>query len=62
MYEIKVRSNFAAAHNLRNYRGKCERLHGHNWTVEAVFRYASLAPDGMAIDFKIGRASCRERV
>lgn len=52
MYEIKIRLDFSAAHNLRNYRGKCERLHGHNWKVEAVFAYKSLHPDGMAVDFK----------
>jgi 6-pyruvoyltetrahydropterin/6-carboxytetrahydropterin synthase len=52
MYEIKVKSNFSAAHNLRNYRGKCENLHGHNWNIEAVFAYKSLSKDGMAVDFK----------
>jgi 6-pyruvoyltetrahydropterin/6-carboxytetrahydropterin synthase len=52
MYEIKVRSNFSAAHNLRNYRGKCENLHGHNWNIEAVFAYKTLGKDGMAVDFK----------
>jgi 6-pyruvoyltetrahydropterin/6-carboxytetrahydropterin synthase len=61
MYEIKVKSGFAAAHNLRHYSGKCERLHGHNWGVEAVFRYRSLGRDGMAVDFReakkaLGRA------
>lgn len=52
MYEIKVKSNFSAAHNLRNYHGKCENLHGHNWNIEAVFAYKSLGKDGMAVDFK----------
>ena len=52
MYEIKVKSSFSAAHNLRNYRGKCENLHGHNWNIEAIFAYKSLSKDGMAVDFK----------
>ena len=52
MYEIKVKSSFSAAHNLRNYRGKCENLHGHNWNIEAIFAYRSLGKDGMAVDFK----------
>ena len=52
MYEIKIQSGFSAAHNLRNYRGKCESLHGHNWKVEAVFAYKSLDNAGMAVDFK----------
>jgi len=56
MHEIKIRSGFSAAHNLRNYRGKCENLHGHNWNVEAVFAYESLDKDGMAVDFKEAKA------
>ena len=52
MYEIKVQSSFSAAHNLRNYCGKCENLHGHNWKVEAAFAYKSLDKDGMAVDFR----------
>lgn len=55
MYEIKVKGSFSAAHNLKNYRGKCEHLHGHNWTVEAVFSYSSLDKDGLAIDFRIAK-------
>ena len=52
MYEIKVKSNFSAAHNLKDYKGKCERLHGHNWIVEAVFAYEVLDKSGLAMDFK----------
>jgi 6-pyruvoyltetrahydropterin/6-carboxytetrahydropterin synthase len=57
MYEIKIESDFSAAHNLRNYRGKCENLHGHNWKVEAVFAYEALNNDGLAVDFKEVKAS-----
>jgi len=52
MYEIKVKTDFSAAHNLKNYHGKCEHLHGHNWIVEARFNYKTLGKDGMAVDFK----------
>lgn len=52
MYEIKVKAAFSAAHNLKNYRGKCELLHGHNWQVEAVFAYESLDKSGLAVDFR----------
>lgn len=55
MYEIRVKSGFSAAHNLKNYRGKCERLHGHNWEVEAVFSYKTLGKDGMAVDFRVAK-------
>ena len=52
MYDIKVKSSFSAAHNLKSYHGKCEHLHGHNWLVEAVFSYKKLDKAGMAIDFR----------
>lgn len=52
MYHIKVKTGFSAAHNLANYKGKCERLHGHNWIVEAVFAYEGLDKTGLAIDFR----------
>lgn len=55
MYEIKIKSNFSAAHNLKNYHGKCEHLHGHNWIVEAVFAYEGLDKDGLAIDFRAAK-------
>lgn len=60
MYEIKVKANFSSAHNLRNYRGKCEHLHGHNWVVEAVFSYKKLDKDGMAIDFRDAKTMLKD--
>lgn len=62
MYEIKVKANFSSAHNLRNYRGKCEHLHGHNWNVEAVFAYRKLDKDGMAMDFKDAKAILKRAI
>lgn len=55
MYDIKVKTSFSAAHNLKNYNGKCEHLHGHNWNVEAVFSFDKLDKDGMAIDFRLAK-------
>jgi len=52
MYSIKVEGNFSSAHNLRQYRGKCEELHGHNWKVEAVVCNERLDKAGMLMDFK----------
>ena len=51
MYEIKIQSDFSAAHNLRNYRGKCENLHGHNWKVEVKLSSRKLDKIGMVMDF-----------
>lgn len=51
MFEIKVVSNFCAAHYLENYKGKCESLHGHNWRIEAVVFSKTLDSRDMVIDF-----------
>jgi 6-pyruvoyltetrahydropterin/6-carboxytetrahydropterin synthase len=53
MYEIKVKAGFSAAHNLKNYRGKCEKLHGHNWSVEAAVASRDLDKGGMVLDFTV---------
>jgi 6-pyruvoyltetrahydropterin/6-carboxytetrahydropterin synthase len=51
MYLVRVEADFAAAHFLRHYEGKCERLHGHNYKVRAWARGPSLGPGGMLLDF-----------
>lgn len=51
MYEVTVRTRFAAAHFLREYDGPCARLHGHTWHVEATFRGSRLDRKGMLLDF-----------
>jgi len=53
LFELKVVSQFAAAHQLTGISGPCERLHGHNWKVEVFVRGEKLAKDGLLIDFKI---------
>ncbi len=52
MYELKVITQFAAAHQLRKFIGKCEKLHGHNWKVEVILRGEKLNNTGLLIDFK----------
>ncbi len=51
MYEVEIIANFSAAHRLRNYQGKCEHLHGHNYRVHVTARAASLGEGGMVMDF-----------
>jgi len=53
MYELMVRRNFAAAHSLREYRGQCESLHGHNWKVEVFITVTELNELGLAVDFRL---------
>lgn len=53
MYHLKIYTHFAAAHNLINYQGDCENLHGHNWKVEVTVSARELDKAGLGIDFKI---------
>lgn len=52
MFEILVEDYFSAAHRLRNYQGKCEKLHGHNWKVQVLVVAEKLDKAGMLLDFK----------
>ena len=52
MYEVYVDESFAAAHNLRGYKGKCEALHGHNYKVRVTLAGADLDKAGLLLDFK----------
>jgi 6-pyruvoyltetrahydropterin/6-carboxytetrahydropterin synthase len=60
LYEIKIVTSFAAAHNLRNFRGKCENLHGHNWKIEVVMRGRQLDESGMLVDFGVVKQITRD--
>ena len=52
MYELTVIVEFEAAHRIVDYPGKCNRLHGHNWSVEVNVVGTKLNDLGMLIDFK----------
>ncbi|MBP5752090.1 MAG: 6-carboxytetrahydropterin synthase QueD [Treponema sp.] len=60
MFEIRVEADFAAAHFLRDYHGKCENLHGHNYKVYAHVKSKVLDEGGMALDFSVLKKSLRE--
>jgi 6-pyruvoyltetrahydropterin/6-carboxytetrahydropterin synthase len=60
MYRLKVITSFAAAHNLNNYQGECENLHGHNWRVEVSVTARELDKAGLCIDFKILKSEAKE--
>jgi 6-pyruvoyltetrahydropterin/6-carboxytetrahydropterin synthase len=53
MYEISVEMDFDAAHALRGYQGKCERLHGHRFKVVACITGKKLDKIGLAYDFTL---------
>jgi len=52
MFVLKIVTDFASAHSLRNYPGDCSRLHGHNWGVEVMVYSSKLDETGIAIDFR----------
>ena len=45
VWRLTVRSEFSAAHAIRHYHGKCESLHGHNFSVEIVVEGSKLSAD-----------------
>jgi 6-pyruvoyltetrahydropterin/6-carboxytetrahydropterin synthase len=51
MFEISITDSFASAHYLRGYKGKCERMHGHNYKVEVTIAAGQLNKIGLVYDF-----------
>ena len=62
MYRIGVECRFSAAHRLEGHRGRCSRLHGHSWRVEAVFAADEISSGGMLLDFDDARAALEDAV
>ena len=52
MFEVTVEDSFAAGHYLRNYRGKCENPHGHNYKIRVTLAGNELDRAGLLLDFK----------
>jgi 6-pyruvoyltetrahydropterin/6-carboxytetrahydropterin synthase len=53
MFEVTVEAGFSSGHYLRNYRGKCENPHGHNYKVFVTLIGAELDEAGLLLDFKL---------
>lgn len=51
MYIVSVQAHYDAAHFLRNYEGRCEKLHGHRYIVEVALQTEELNDSGIAYDF-----------
>jgi 6-pyruvoyltetrahydropterin/6-carboxytetrahydropterin synthase len=60
MYELKIVTQFGAAHRIRDIGGKCEDLHGHNWKIEVYVMGEELGKDGLVIDFKVVKEAAKE--
>jgi 6-pyruvoyltetrahydropterin/6-carboxytetrahydropterin synthase len=51
MFEVTIEETFAAGHALRNYRGKCENVHGHNYRCQVTLEGTELDEIGLLVDF-----------
>jgi 6-pyruvoyltetrahydropterin/6-carboxytetrahydropterin synthase len=51
MFEVTIEESFAAGHALRNYRGKCENVHGHNYRCHVTIEGRQLDEIGLLVDF-----------
>lgn len=60
MYVVSVQAHYDSAHFLRRYKGKCEKLHGHRYVVEAALVAEELNEAGLAYDFVDVKSHLRE--
>ncbi len=51
MFEVTIEETFAAGHALRNYHGKCENVHGHNYRCQVTLEGEALDSIGLLVDF-----------
>ena len=51
MFEVTIEETFAAGHALRNYHGKCENVHGHNFRCQVTLEGGELDSVGLLVDF-----------
>ena len=60
MFKVTKEVYFSAAHHLRDYNGKCERIHGHNWRVLVTATGSELNKGGMLVDFHTLKDSMKQ--
>jgi 6-pyruvoyltetrahydropterin/6-carboxytetrahydropterin synthase len=60
MYVVSVQAHYDSAHFLRNYKGKCEKLHGHRYVVEVALATETVDDSGLAFDFVDVKKHLRE--
>jgi len=60
VFEVYVKTHFAAAHHLRGYAGDCARVHGHNWIIEVFVRCRELDQIGIGVDFRDIKTAVKE--
>jgi 6-pyruvoyltetrahydropterin/6-carboxytetrahydropterin synthase len=60
MFRLKVQDYFSSAHYLKDYKGACEKIHGHNWKVELIVEGSELNSLDILIDFAILKKILKE--
>ena len=60
LFTLKIVTDFASAHTLRDYPGDCSRMHGHNWKTEVEVKARQLNDVGMGVDFKVIKQTTRD--
>jgi len=60
MFKLKVQDYFSSAHYLKDYKGACEKIHGHNWKVELIVEGSELNSLDILIDFAILKKILKE--
>jgi 6-pyruvoyltetrahydropterin/6-carboxytetrahydropterin synthase len=53
MFEVSVEETFSSGHALREYQGKCENVHGHNYRVRVTLAGPQLNRIGLLVDFAV---------
>jgi len=59
MYEVRVQTQFYAAHRVRLSNSQLEPIHDHDFLVEAVLRGPKLDESGVLVDFKAVQKALR---
>lgn len=62
MYELCTQTHISSAHFLRDYKGECANLHGHNWVIKVFVQCTELNQLGMCVDFKLVKQNIKELV
>jgi 6-pyruvoyltetrahydropterin/6-carboxytetrahydropterin synthase len=62
MFEVTVEDSFSAAHYLAGHKGKCEKLHGHNYRVKVSAAAKELNDQGMVVDFGILKDEIKKNI
>lgn len=53
MFEVAKEIMISSTHRVREHKGGCENIHGHNWKIQVFVQAKELNEMGMVVDFKV---------